>query len=80
MPEEAARPTGKLDSVQLLRAIAASMVVIGHLIGAAVHKADLLGPFERPHFAGGAGVDIFFLISGFIMVYTSGRMFGSPRM
>ena len=79
MPEEAARPTGKLDSVQLLRAIAASLVVIGHLIGAAVHKADLLGPFERPHFAGGAGVDIFFLISGFIMVYTSGRMFGSGR-
>lgn len=76
MPETA-KPSAKLESIQLLRAIAASMVVIGHLIGAAVHKADVLGPFARPHFAGGAGVDIFFLISGFIMVYTSGRMFGS---
>lgn len=76
---EAARPSGKLDSVQLLRAVAASMVVIGHLIGAATLKADMLGSFAKPHFAGGAGVDIFFLISGFIMVYTSGRMFGSGR-
>ncbi len=74
---EAAKPNRKLDSVQLLRALAASMVVIGHLIGAATLKADALGPFSKPHFAGGAGVDIFFLISGFIMVYTSGRMFGS---
>lgn len=69
----------KLESVQLLRAIAASMVVVGHLIGAAREREDMLGAFTRPHFAGGAGVDVFFLISGFIMVYASRRMFGSVR-
>lgn len=44
--------TGKLRSIQILRAIAASAVVIGH----------------AGHFAlGSVGVDIFFVISGFII-------------
>jgi exopolysaccharide production protein ExoZ len=66
----------KLDWVQALRGIAALMVVICHT------RDNLLGtPFES--FAttfmlpGAMGVDLFFLVSGFIMVYTTRNTDGS---
>ena len=64
-----------LYSIQVLRGVAALFVVVLH---AYVHlEARSLIP-EVPSFvnSGRAGVDIFFVISGFIMVYISGNKFG----
>lgn len=60
----------KLLPIQALRGLAASMIVIQH----AFHEAGL----ERPFYPFTFGVDIFFVISGFIMVYTSREKFGKP--
>jgi len=70
-------PTQRLELVQALRALAATMVVFGHLLGNARQHAALFGALPTIRYAGGAGVDIFFLISGFIMVHASKKQFGS---
>jgi exopolysaccharide production protein ExoZ len=62
-------------SLQLLRAIAATLVVFGH---AQREAEQMSGAFQRIHFPWGFGVDIFFVISGFIMVYTSAKLFAAP--
>ncbi|WP_162820852.1 acyltransferase family protein [Microvirga calopogonii] len=66
-----------LFSVQLLRAVAASMVVLHHI---QLNVAQGLGlPNALPNLVvGSAGVDIFFVISGFVMVVSSDRLFGQP--
>ncbi len=64
----------RLDAVQLLRALAATLVVVGHLKGAAWTHQGELGPFPRIAFFGGAGVDLFFAISGFIIVHAGLRL------
>ncbi|WP_340318196.1 acyltransferase family protein [Rhizorhabdus argentea] len=66
--------TGSVINVQVLRAVAASMVVFYH--------ARLMTPIgEILSFDfGNAGVDVFFLISGFIIVHVSRRSdIGAPR-
>jgi exopolysaccharide production protein ExoZ len=63
------RSTRSLLSIQILRAVAALGVVLAHIFPGAV--------------IGTAGVDLFFVISGFIMVYASERLFGrreAPRI
>jgi exopolysaccharide production protein ExoZ len=70
--------TRKLPAVQMLRGIAAAMVVFHH-IGGVIPAADAQRSWIlRSHLTliGGAGVDIFFVISGFIMLYTHGRVGG----
>jgi peptidoglycan/LPS O-acetylase OafA/YrhL len=67
----------RLLTVQMLRAVAAAMVVIGHCKGAVVHHPELFGSVEAPRFGGGAGVDIFFVVSGFIMCHASRSLFGT---
>ncbi|TXE22860.1 acyltransferase family protein [Serratia ureilytica] len=52
-------------SVQWLRALAVMMVVVYHVL----LKAQLLGLTSTSFSLGAAGVDLFFIISGFIMVY-----------
>jgi exopolysaccharide production protein ExoZ len=64
----------RIYSVQLLRAVAALLVLSGHVIGAATRAGN--GP--RVGLPTGAGVDLFFAISGFIMVFASDRLFTRP--
>lgn len=64
-------------SVQVLRAIAASMVVLYHVQVDLVAAAGAT-PGLPNLTVGAAGVDIFFVISGFIMVHASERQFGTP--
>lgn len=69
--------TERIDSVQVLRALAAFVVAFGHAMGSVrkvlQHHGSDLHEWANP---AGLGVDIFFVISGFIMVYASERMFG----
>ena len=70
-----------LFSIQILRAIAACAVALAHIHGDLKYH---MGVSLMPAFSvGGVGVDIFFVISGFIMVYVSAPMFGAaggPRI
>ncbi|MEO6804134.1 MAG: acyltransferase [Granulicella sp.] len=62
----------KLQALQSLRAIAASLVVLNHAIGVVAGHGFAKEPYSGlADFAGAQGVAIFFLISGFIMTYTA---------
>lgn len=72
-----------LVSIQSLRGIAALLVVLAHALRSAGltfhgHTSALAGFFHLRDF-GTIGVDIFFVISGFIMVYVNHDAFGRPR-
>lgn len=73
-------PSGQIESIQALRAIAALLVVLGH----AAHETEAIGArvglpaIDLSFMRWGIGVDIFFVISGFIMVHTSADLFGRP--
>lgn len=58
-----AQDGGKLSNIQVLRATAAILVIF-------VHLKPLLATINLPAF-GASGVDLFFVISGYIMVYTT---------
>ena len=68
-----------LLSIQILRAIAALAVTYEHIAGYEFARQyglpDALPPFKF----GRAGVDLFFVISGFVMVYASERYFGRTK-
>lgn len=57
--------SNKLEGIQILRGYAAMLVVVTHLWSAGLVSSTLR--FSR---IGGLGVDIFFIISGFIMCYS----------
>jgi peptidoglycan/LPS O-acetylase OafA/YrhL len=67
-------PNNRLANVQALRALAALLVVFVHLkvLGSQIGIAPATLDF------GNAGVDLFFVISGFIMVVTTRRSSTSP--
>jgi exopolysaccharide production protein ExoZ len=68
----------ELDSVQGLRGIAASMVLFYHLarteLDAGRSDVHILRPFL---YFGAEGVDLFFVISGFIILWTNFDRFGA---
>src|SRR5947209_11581938 len=73
-------PAMQIIAIQILRAIAAISVSVGHaqaFIGIPMERqGQVFGwNFLLPW---GAGVDLFFVISGFIMVYSSERLFSAP--
>ncbi len=68
-----------LDGIQMLRALAATAVVIHHTLINLGRIAGAESPLNNwGHFdeLGAAGVDLFFVISGFIMLYVSWGEFG----
>jgi peptidoglycan/LPS O-acetylase OafA/YrhL len=68
-----ARPgSSSLVSIQALRAIAALLVFWAHAINAVTSEVAA----EFPTLYGPFGVDLFFVISGFVMVYSSEGLFG----
>lgn len=77
-PKEPARPQAHvLLSIQALRGLAVMAVVLIHIQLYFSNKLQM--PALLPQFnIGAASVDVFFVISGFIMVYASERLFGQP--
>src|ERR1044071_8043961 len=69
--------SGVLMSIQALRGIATFVVIVAHVqlyVSDKMHLPGLM-PFYG---VVGAAVDSFFVVSGFIMVYASERLFGQP--
>lgn len=71
--------TGRVETIiaiQILRAVAATAVVVQHAAQDLDRFGITSGAFND-FTLGGAGVDLFFIISGFVMVYASEPLFGS---
>jgi exopolysaccharide production protein ExoZ len=70
----------KFHHIQVLRAIAASLVILDHALGSLI-KYGGMAAGHAPLFRhlGGIGVAVFFVISGFIMMHTSYDDIGSPQ-
>ncbi|MEX0745426.1 MAG: acyltransferase [Phycisphaeraceae bacterium] len=67
-------PTPTLPGIQALRALAATSVAVAHAgeeFGRHLNLDNLIPNLNR----GAVGVDLFFVISGFVMVYASERLF-----
>lgn len=69
-------PDTKLAGLQALRAIAAIMVLVGHVIAEAEHYFDLSLPGDAIPWT--RGVDIFFVISGFVITLSIARHIKQP--
>ena len=71
------KPANALPGVQILRGLAATLVLVHHVL----EKSQPLygGSIPAPLvLLGASGVDLFFVISGFIMYYTNRDHFGRP--
>ncbi|NML12850.1 acyltransferase [Sphingobium sp. AR-3-1] len=65
--QDRGQPT--LDAIQYLRGIAAMLIVLFHVFPQLTRMGY---PYAKP-LALSAGVDVFFIISGFVMVYSTAR-------
>lgn len=84
MSSEAYRPVAtnmRIGTLQILRFIAAALVMIGHIQQEIVRTADpaTSDRYSFIPFDWGLGVDIFFVISGFVMYYLTHAKFGTSR-
>ncbi|HEY3729885.1 MAG TPA: acyltransferase [Steroidobacteraceae bacterium] len=72
------RAASYLPNVQIMRFVAALMVLLGHLMHETVdHRVPFMAPLlDKSGIEWGSGVDIFFVISGFVMYYLSHERFG----
>lgn len=73
----------KFQSIQVLRGLAALLVVFYHAQGMQVHTQIASGPGQTTSFSGiwangYAGVDLFFAISGFVVVWVTRNWPGGP--
>lgn len=73
---EVMSPQPTIYNIQILRGVAAMMVVIQHCIGQMESRGGRRLGFEFE--VGQAGVDLFFVISGFIMVFVIHRRNQTP--
>lgn len=73
-------PRGRLEEVQILRAVAATAVAWHHTLEIAKGVGHRGVAPDWLILLGAAGVDVFFVISGFIMVYISARQTGQKQM
>jgi exopolysaccharide production protein ExoZ len=64
-------PSKSLIGLQIMRGVAASLVLWHHCLEEAAYVRYAAAPPDWLIRLGAAGVDIFFVISGFIMMYTS---------
>ena len=73
-PATPAAPTGKIEIVQGLRALAVLLVVWTHsIVAAAYHSDPKQATFFHLKSFGACGLDIFFVISGFIVSLVASR-------
>ncbi|HEX4767442.1 MAG TPA: acyltransferase [Lichenihabitans sp.] len=77
-PRRSATKLPELTNVQILRGIAALFVVLYHVPDELADRGWDSSIFPVM-WVGSAGVDIFFVISGFIMVYSTVGLFRQPR-
>ncbi|MEL6807710.1 MAG: acyltransferase [Pseudomonadota bacterium] len=66
----------RLPGLQVLRALAAAMVLVGHVLAEAEHYFALALPGDAVPWT--RGVDIFFVISGFVITLSATRLAGQP--
>ncbi len=72
-PARDGEPTWEYLGIQALRAVAAFAVVLGHSMNFLERGYGVLPPVMT-EFQGAVGVDLFFVISGFVMTISSGRL------
>lgn len=71
-----APPSGRLVAIEALRGVAALSVAVAHVLGVAA--ADGVAPSLPLAVPWLAGVDVFFVVSGFVMVHAARERFGRP--
>ncbi len=74
-----AHPDGRLETIQILRAFAVIFVVVSHAMHELANQlSSSVVQINEKRFPGDFGVDLFFVVSGFIMVYVSRDAFARP--
>jgi exopolysaccharide production protein ExoZ len=75
----AASRTLQLDAIQALRTIAALLVVFDHGLLEVMEAGGMAWNREFAFNSGGLGVEIFFVISGFVMAHSTSASFGQAE-